>query len=179
MTARWKTIEPVYANQSRTVKTAHVLPPDTNHHGTMFGGKVSAYIDEVAAIAAARHCKQAVVTASMDSIDFLIPIKMGDAITVEGVVTWCGRTSMEVFVKVTSENLSSGKRELATVSFLTMVALDEERKPSPIPQVIPETEEEKYLHETALERREERTERKKQLSALQRANRYLPENWRL
>ncbi|OYD09916.1 acyl-CoA thioesterase [Paludifilum halophilum] len=172
-------MEPVPARQSRTTKTAHVLPPDTNHHGTMFGGKVSAYIDEVAAIAAARHSRRPVVTASMDSIDFLNPIRLGDAVTVEGVVSWCGRSSMEVFVKVTSENLATGERQLTTTSFLTMVALDEEGKSAPVPQVIPETEEEKFLHDAAPNRREARKNRKKRLAALQRANDYLPENHKL
>ncbi|SFS33095.1 acyl-CoA thioesterase [Marininema halotolerans] len=167
------------ARFSRTIKTAHVLPPDTNNHGTMFGGKLSAYIDEVAAICAARHSRKPVVTASMDSIDFLSPIGMEDAVTVEGVVTWCGKTSMEVFVKVTSEHLTTGDRQLTTTSFLTFVAFDKDGKPTPVPQVIPETEEEKFLHATAPERRDHRKERKKRLASLIRANQYLPENQQL
>ncbi|SDW44629.1 Acyl-CoA hydrolase [Marininema mesophilum] len=172
-------MESLPASISRTIKTSHVLPPDTNNHGTMFGGKLTAYIDEVAAICAARHSRKSVVTASMDSIDFLNPIKMGDAVTIEGVVTWCGNTSMEVFVKVTSEHLATGARNLTTTSFLTFVALDENGKPTPIPQVVPETEEEKFLHTTAPERRDARRERKQRLAALTRANQYLPEGQKL
>jgi acyl-CoA hydrolase len=153
-------MEARYSKQSRTIKTSLVLPPDINHIGTMFGGKVTSYIDEVAAIAATRHAQRTVVTASMDPVDFLSPIKRGDAVTVEGFVTWTGRSSMEVYVKVISENLYSGEKQLTATSFLTMVALDDNGKPAPVPRVIPETDEEKYLHRTAPERQKRRKERK-------------------
>src|SRR5699024_3561023 len=86
-------------SHSIEVKLANVLAPDTNEYGTMFGGKLLAYIDDVAAIAAVRHARQPVVTASMDSVDFLEPILEGHSICVEAFVTWTHHTSMEVFVK--------------------------------------------------------------------------------
>jgi len=80
---------------SRTIQTSLVLPSDTNQHGTIFGGTMMSYIDEVAAIAAMKHCRTTVVTASIDSIDFLSPVKMGHSLCIEAFVTATGTTSME------------------------------------------------------------------------------------
>lgn len=124
-----------------------------------------AYIDEVAAIAAMRHSRRPVVTASIDSIDFLAPVKMGNSICLEAFVSSTGRTSMEVFVKVISENLRTGERVLTATSFLTFVALDEEGKPTAVPAVVPETEEEHYLMASAEERKKMRKERRKSTEA--------------
>ncbi|GAA0435877.1 acyl-CoA thioesterase [Lentibacillus halophilus] len=147
---------------SLTVKTTHVLPPDTNNHGTLFGGKLMAHIDDVAAIAAVRHARLPVVTASMDSIDFLEPIKEGDSICVEAFVTWTHNTSMEVFIKTVSENLLTGDRNVCTTAFLTFVAIDDEGQPTPIPHVYPETDHEKQLNASAPGRAEQRKQRRKQ-----------------
>jgi acyl-CoA hydrolase len=145
---------------SFVVKTSIVLPPDTNSYRTMFGGKLMAYIDEIAAMAAMRHARKPVVTASTDSVDFLHPIYEGNAVCLEAFVTYTGRTSMEVFVKVIAEDLITGDRNVCALSFLTLVAVDENGNPSPVPQVIPETEEEKSLFESAKERAEIRKRRK-------------------
>ncbi|WP_430790041.1 acyl-CoA thioesterase [Virgibacillus flavescens] len=145
---------------SLTVKTSHVLPPDTNTHGTLFGGKLMAHIDDVAAIAAARHARLAVVTASTDSVDFLAPVKEGDSICVEAFVTWTHNTSMEVFVKAVTENLLTGAREVCTTAFLTFVAVDADGKPIPVASVYPETEYEKDLNEQAPLRAKHRKERR-------------------
>ncbi|BAB04517.1 acyl-CoA thioesterase [Halalkalibacterium halodurans] len=145
--------------RSRTIQTRLVLPPDTNHLGTIFGGKVLAYIDEIAALTAMKHANSAVVTASIDSVDFKSSATVGDALELEGFVTHTGRTSMEVYVRVHSNNLLTGERTLTTESFLTMVAVDESGKPKPVPQVEPQTEEEKRLYETAPARKENRKKR--------------------
>ncbi|MFJ7830537.1 acyl-CoA thioesterase [Peribacillus sp. NPDC046944] len=142
--------------QSRTFLTDLVFPPDTNHHNTIFGGKVMAYVDKIACIAAMRHCRKPVVTASSDSFDFLAPIKTGDAINLEAYVTCAHRTSMEVFVKVERENLLTGEKQLTARAFLTMLAIDEDGKPIPVPQVQPETEEEKRQYVQAQARYVER-----------------------
>jgi len=146
---------------SLTVKTSHVLPPDTNAHGTLFGGKLMAHIDDVAAIAAVRHAREFVVTASTDSVDFLAPVKEGDSICVEAFVTWTHNTSMEVFVKAVTEELITGERKVCTTAFLTFVALNEQGKPTAVPEVYPETEQQKVLHKQAPERAQQRNERKK------------------
>ncbi|RPF54015.1 acyl-CoA thioesterase [Aquisalibacillus elongatus] len=145
---------------SLTVKNSHVLPPDTNSHGTLFGGKLMAYIDDVAAIAATRHARMPVVTASTDSVDFLNPVKEGNTICLEAYVTYTHRTSMEIFVKAITENLLTGEREVCTTAFLTMVALDDDGKPQEVPPVYPESEEEKWLHNGAAERAEYRRKRR-------------------
>lgn len=149
-----------YCKESFVVKTSIVFPPDTNNHGTLFGGKLMAYIDDVAAISAIRHARSNVVTASTDSVDFLHPIYEGNSVCLESFVTYTGRTSMEVFVRVIAEDLLTGERKLCAISFVTMVAIDKDGKPTPVPKVIPETEVEKELHRTAKERAELRKKRR-------------------
>src|SRR5699024_3979533 len=117
---------------------------------------------DVAAIAAARHARCAVVTASTDSVDFLYPVKEGDSICVEAFVTWTHHTSMEVFVKAVTENLASGTRKVCTTAFLTFVAIDSDGRPTPVPSVYPESEQEMELNERAAERAEHRSVRCKQ-----------------
>ncbi|TWI59282.1 acyl-CoA thioesterase [Halalkalibacter nanhaiisediminis] len=147
---------------SKTILTDIVLPPDTNYHGTIFGGNVMAYIDKVASIAAMRHARTMVVTASSDSLDFISPIKTGEAICLEGYVSFTKNTSMEVYVKVEAEDLLTGEKRLTATSYLTFVALDEDGKPTPAPPVLPESEEEKWQYEGAKERHEQRKKRRQQ-----------------
>lgn len=156
------TLEGKPARLSRTVMTDLVLPPDTNNHGTIFGGRVMAYVDKIASIASMRHARRPVVTASSDSLDFLRPIKVGEAIRLEAFVTYTHKTSMEVFVKIESENLLTGEVKLTGTSYLTFVALGSDGRPTPVPPVIPETDEEKWHHETAPERFEARRQRKEE-----------------
>ncbi|MEC2157948.1 acyl-CoA thioesterase [Virgibacillus halodenitrificans] len=153
-------------SNSLAVKTSHVLPPDTNYHGTLFGGKLMAHIDDVAAIAAERHARKPVVTASTDSVDFLAPVKAGHSICVEAFVTWTHQTSMEVFVKVVTEDLLTGDRKVCTTAFMTFVAVDDNGRPVSVPEVYPETEQEKTLHTLAPTRAEQRKERRKQSKEL-------------
>lgn len=149
-----------YCRESFVVKTSIVQPPDTNSYGTLFGGKLMAYIDDTAAISAMRHARRHVVTASTDSVDFLYPVYKGNSVCLESYVTYTGRTSMEVFVKVIAEDLITGARNVCAVSFLTFVALDEHGKPTPVPVVVPETEEEQSLFDSAKERTEIRKKRR-------------------
>lgn len=154
-------LESKFCRESYVVKTSLVLPPDTNNYGTLFGGKLMSYIDDVAGIAAMRHARNHVVTASTDSVDFINPIYEGNAVCLEAFVTYTGRTSMEVFVKVVAEDMVTGARNICAMSFLTMVALDEDGNPVEVPKVIAETESEKLLQETAKKRAEQRNERRK------------------
>lgn len=154
-------VETKTMKESRTIKTSHILPPDTNHYGTVFGGKLMEAIDDVASIAATRHARNPVVTASTDSVDFLHPMKEGYALYLEAFVSWTGHTSMEVFVKVVDENMVTGDRNICAVSFLTFVSIDEKGGTVPVPQVVPETEEEKWLNHNAEERADYRKKRKK------------------
>lgn len=144
--------------QSKITQTRLVLPPDTNHIDTIFGGKILAYIDEVAALAAMKHANAIVVTVSIDSVNFLSSAKVGDALTLTAFVTYTGNTSMEVYVKVTAQNLLNGYDEKTTEAFITMVAVDENGKPIKVPQIKPETAEEKLLFETAPKRKASRVQ---------------------
>ena len=146
-------------SQSRTIQTHLILPPDTNHHETIFGGRVLAFIDEIAAISSMKHAQGAVVTASIDSVDFLSSAKVGDVLELEAVVSSTGRSSMEVYVRVTSMNLITGEEKLTTESYVTMVAVDENGRPVPVPGIHPETEQEKRLYETGPARRAHRKQR--------------------
>jgi acyl-CoA hydrolase len=139
-------------SESRTIQTDLVLPNDTNAHHTLFGGALMSRIDRVAGIAAMKHCQKAVVTASTDSVDFLNPITLQDAVTLEAFVTWTGNSSMEVFVNVTAQNTCTSEIRTAGTAFLTFVSLDEDGNHSIVPSVYPETKEEKYLFETGEER---------------------------
>ncbi|MCM3338556.1 acyl-CoA thioesterase [Paenibacillus sp. MER TA 81-3] len=144
--------ETKHCRESRVFKTGRVFPNDVNNHETLFGGKLMSLIDETASISAMRHCRCNVVTASTDSVDFLRPIRPTDSVCLESFVTWTGKTSIEVFVKVISEHLYTGERAVAATSFLTFVARKEDGAPAIVPQVIPDTDEEKLLHESAPER---------------------------
>jgi len=146
-------------SQSRTIQTHLILPPDTNHHETIFGGRVLAFIDEIAAISSMKHAQGAVVTASIDSVDFLSSAKVGDVLELEAVVSSTGRSSMEVYVRVTSTNLITGEEKLTTESYVTMVAVDENGKPVSVPGIHPETEDEKRLFNTGPARRTHRKQR--------------------
>lgn len=153
-------MQPKPCSNSLAIKTTHVHPPDTNVHGTLFGGRLLAHIDDLAAIAAVKHCRKPVVTASIDSVDFLTPVRAGDAISMEAFVTWTRNTSMEVFVRVITENLVTEEKKVCNTAFLTFVAIDENGKPTPVPPVYPETDYEKSLHESAPERVEQRDQRR-------------------
>ncbi|MGN1400839.1 MAG: acyl-CoA thioesterase [Bacillus sp. (in: firmicutes)] len=144
------------ASESRAELVDLVLPPDTNHHKTIFGGKVMAYADKMAAISAMRHCRKPVVTVRSDSFEFHAPIKSGEAICIESKVICAHRTTMEVFVKVQSENLMTGEKKVTSEAYMTMIAVDENGRPSPVPKVIPETEEEKHHYEISIKRYSER-----------------------
>ncbi|MFC3418546.1 acyl-CoA thioesterase [Salinicoccus hispanicus] len=154
-------------SESYTVKTSNVMPPDTNSHHTLYGGRLMEYIDDVASIAARRHSRAKVVTASIDSVDFLEPINLGDVVILESMVTHTGRSSMEILVKISKETLENDcERKLAAFSFLTFVALDDNYDPIEVPEVIPDNERLKWLDETGEERSEHRRHRRERSKAL-------------
>ena len=162
-----------YCKESRVIRTSRVFPNDVNNHNTLFGGRLMSDLDQVASISAARHSRRECVTASTDSVDFLYPVRPTDAVCFESYVTWTGTSSMEVFVKIIAEDLKSGERKIAATALLTFVALNQHKRPTPVPKVIPETEEEKKLHETAIERtriRKERKQKSKELAAFLTTN---------
>ncbi|MCD8905647.1 acyl-CoA thioesterase [Staphylococcus chromogenes] len=145
---------------AKTFKSRQVFPQDTNHLNTLFGGTMMANIDEVAAICACKHSNTQVVTASTDSVDFIRPIKNGDIMNYVAMVTYSGKSSMEICVQIYIEDVYNNEEHLAALSFLTFVALDEEGKPTEVPEVYPESEIEKWFHENAEVRVKRRKERR-------------------
>lgn len=129
-----------------------VMPNHTNSHGTVFGGTVMGWIDIAAAMVAARHCNRPVVTAHIDDIDFLAPIKMGYHVLIQASMNYVGKTSMIVGVKVTSENPHTGEARTTTRAYLTFVALDDLGRPVVVPELKPETEDEIRRFENAKKR---------------------------
>lgn len=142
-----------------------VLPSDTNALGTIFGGRIMSWADIAAAIVSSRHCRRATVTASMDALHFISPIKLGDIVVLKASVNYTHRTSMEIGVKIESENPISGERRHTASAYMTFVALDETGRPTDIPPVLPETPEQKRRFQEGQRRREERIEWKSQLKA--------------
>ncbi len=138
---------------SLVVMTEIVMPEDTNHFGDIFGGRVLALVDKAGAVAAIRHCRREVLTASIDSVDFLSPVKEGYILTLLAEVQAVFRTSMEVSVEVWGENPLSGERKMTCRAFLTVVAVGEDGRPTPVPPLSLETEGERHRAAEAAERR--------------------------
>ena len=134
------------------------LPNDANVLGNLLGGKVMHLVDLCGALAAIRHARCPVVTAAVDYMTFISPVKIGQLLRLRSSVNRVFRTSMEVGVKVLVEDLASGDVRHTSSAYLTFVAIDAASNRVPIPQVIPETEEEKRRYEEAARRREVRLE---------------------
>jgi acyl-CoA hydrolase len=144
-------------SSSRVEMTQIVMPGHTNGAGgVLFGGTLVQWIDVCAAVAAMRHCGGSAVTASIDRLDFLVPIHVGDVVVLQSQVNFAGKTSMEVGCRVETEDPRSGERRYTTKAYLTFVALDGSGKPRPIPPLVPETAEEKRRYEEAQTRRSAR-----------------------
>jgi acyl-CoA hydrolase len=137
------------------------LPNDANHLGNMLGGRVMHLVDLAGALAAARHSRCAVVTASVDSMTFLHPVHIGQLVMLKSAVNRVFRTSMEVGVKVYVEDLRTGIRRHTSSAYLTFVAIGSNNEKVPVAPVIPETDDEKRRYESALIRREYRLSQKK------------------
>jgi acyl-CoA hydrolase len=129
---------------------------DANLAGNVHGGVIMYLCDEVAGIAAVRHCGGRVVTVAMDRMTFLHPVFVGHLLTVKATVNAAWRTSMEVGVRVESENIRSGEVMHTSTAYLTMVALDEEGRPSEVPQLAAETPDEQRRAREAQLRRDNR-----------------------
>ena len=139
---------------SLTIMTELVLPNDSNLLGNLMGGRLLYWMDIASALSSAKHANAQVVTASVDNVSFRSPIKLGSVITIEAKVTRTFKTSMEVHLVVYAETLRHGKKVKSNEAFYTFVALDENGSPIEVEPVIPETDDEKKLYESALRRRE-------------------------
>lgn len=139
--------------ESMVQMTELVLPEHTNALGTIFGGQVMAWIDIAAAITAQRHARRTVVTASIDALHFRAPIKLGHIVHIVASVNYAGKTSMEIGVRVDSENPLTGERTQTSTAYTTFVALDDHGRPASVPPLKIETPDEKRRFEEAQKRR--------------------------
>jgi acyl-CoA hydrolase len=151
---------PKTPSASLTEMVQFVLPNDANALGFILGGKVMHLIDIAGAIAATRHARSQVVTASVDDLQFLHPIRIGDMIILRAWLNATFSTSMEVEVEVCSEEGLTGERQTTSRAFLTFVAVDENGHPRSVPPLVPETEEERTRAQAGQVRREERLRRR-------------------
>ena len=144
--------------KSKSIKNSHVimhelvLPNDTNVLGNVHGGRVMCLMDICAAMSAYKHARQPVVTASVDRLDFLAPAKKGDILILKSSVNYAHKTSMEIGVRIDAESPFTGEVRHTATAYLTFVAIDDKNKPTKIPKIIPETEDEKRRYQRAKNR---------------------------
>jgi acyl-CoA hydrolase len=138
---------------------------EANTAGNVHGGVILHLCDEVAGIAAVRHSGCRVVTAAMDRMTFLHPVYVGNLVTVKATVNAAWRTSMEVGVRVEAENVRTGEVTHTSTAYLTMVALDEDGRPSAVPPVEPETADEQRRAREAQLRRDNRLEERRRIES--------------
>jgi acyl-CoA hydrolase len=142
------------ASETLAITTKIVLPNDTNTLGNLFGGQLLAWMDVIASVSAHRHSKRVVVTASVNNVSFQKPIKHASIITLEAKVSRAFNSSMEIFVDVFVEDQVTGNFEKSNEAIYTFVAVDQNGGPIQVPELIPETEQEKERYEGALRRKQ-------------------------
>lgn len=147
-------MKPKTAKESVAVLTELVLPNDTNVLGNLMGGRLLQWMDVASAIAAKRHCNRVVVTASVNNVSFNRPIHLGDVVALQAKVSRSFHTSMEVFIDVWLEDRITGEKLKCNEAIYTFVAVDQLGNPISIPELIPETDEEKKRYDGALRRRQ-------------------------
>ncbi|SNS92006.1 Acyl-CoA hydrolase [Granulicella rosea] len=155
-------------SESQAERNEIIFPADANPLGNLFGGKLMQFIDLVGAVAAGRHARAYTVTASMDHLDFVGPVRVGELLILRASVNRAFRTSMEVGVKAMVEDILSGQYRHVASAYLTYVAVDMTGKSVEVPQLVPETEHQKRRFEDAGKRRELNSvevKRKKELRA--------------
>lgn len=147
---------PKHPFDSRTVMNELVLPNDTNTLTNLMGGRLLHWMDICAAISAQKHSNHIVVTASVDSVTFKESIHLGDVVTLTSYVTRAFNSSMEVFIEVIAENFPKGKKIKSNEAYYTFVALNDQHTPIIVPELVPQSDEEKQKFEGALRRRQVR-----------------------
>jgi acyl-CoA hydrolase len=145
-----------------------MMPQHANNLGHVFGGVILSMMDKAAAIAAIRHARRSVVTASIDRVDFREPVRVGDLVIMYASVNYVGRSSMEVGVRVEAEDLLTGNRRHTNSCYLTFVAIDKNGRPVEVPSLMPETPEQERRFEAAKERRRRRLEERELEAEAQR-----------
>jgi acyl-CoA hydrolase len=143
-------------SETRLVSAIHMNPQDANPSGNVQAGIIMLHVDTTASIVAARHSRNNVVTASMDRLNFFHPVYIGDLLILKASVNQVGNSSMEVGVRVEAENTTTGEKRHTASAYLSLVALDEKGRPTEVPPLILETDEEKRRHLQAQQRRKMR-----------------------
>lgn len=149
-------MEPRLVRESKTIVSQLMLPSDANPSGNVHGGTIMKLVDTVGGVVAMRHCRMRVATVRMDQMSFLHPVYVGDLVTLKASANYVGRTSMEVGVRVESEDLRTGKVMHTSSAYLVYVAMDSEGRPAEVPPLIAESEDEKRRMEAARVRRSRR-----------------------
>jgi len=147
-------LKPKTAKESLAILTEIVLPNDTNTLGNLMGGRLLHWMDIASAIAAHRHCGRVVVTASVNNVSFNQPIKLGEIVTLQAKISRAFNSSMEVFIDVWVENNQTGEKKKCNEAIYTFVAVDQLGNPINVPQLIPESDEEKSRFDQALRRKQ-------------------------
>lgn len=145
-------------SESRARLVRVMMPQDANFSGNVFGGTILKMVDEISYVSATRHCRTNVVTASLDKMDFLSPVRIGDLLTLESSINAAWHSSMEVGVRVTAEDVRTGEVRHTGSSYLTVVALGVDGRPTMIPELVLETPEDVRRNNEANERRRKRIE---------------------
>jgi acyl-CoA hydrolase len=152
-------LKPKPGRESVSTVADLMFPPDANMHGTVFGGKVLQMVDKAASVCAMRHAGKPCVTVAMERVEFLVPIRVGTFLMAEARVNYTGRTSMEIGVEVYAEDMPGGRRVHTNSCLVTMVAVDAQGCPAPIPPLVLEGPEDKERWAAADARRKARTAR--------------------
>jgi acyl-CoA hydrolase len=153
-------MEPRSPSESTTVLAHWMGPVDANSSLDIHGGTIMKLVDEAAGLASVRHSRRRCVTASMDRMSFLVPIHIGELVTLTASVNAAWHTSMEVGVRVDAEDVRSGVIRHASTAYLTMVALDDDARPTQVPPLVPDTpDQERRMREAELRRAHRLTER--------------------
>jgi acyl-CoA hydrolase len=143
-----------YPSESLVSMTELVLPNDTNTLNNLMGGRLMHWMDIVSAIAGQKHSNSTVVTASVDNISFRSPIQLGNVVTLRAKVTRAFNSSIEIRIDVEAENIPEGKKVASNTAYFTFVAVDKEGKPIEVPEIEPQTDDERALYDGALRRRQ-------------------------
>ena len=148
-------------SESMTEQQYLIRPTHINHYGRLFGGQLLYWIDELAGIVAIRHSGAIVTTAAVDNLQFQAPAHEGDMIVLQGQVTYVGRSSMEIRVDTFTESLD-GNRKMINRAYIDMVAINDQGRPVPVPELIIETEEQQAEWNAAAKRKELRKQRRQE-----------------
>ncbi len=159
--------EPKRTRDSQLTLAMGMNPADANPLGDVHGGVIMKLVDEAGGLCAIRHARRPTVTVTMDSITFLSPVRVGDLLTLRASINWIGRTSIEVGIRVEAENVLTGQVTHTNSAYAVYVALDDEGRPTPVPPLILETDEERRRWEEGARRQEHRLARASRKAALE------------